>query len=95
MGTALTVGSVTLGVAAGIVSAGALAPIAFVADVADFAYGMGQDSQINKAMEALANTIYQDSSMCLEYYINDIFSQLYNNQEITANNIKKIFYEEF
>jgi hypothetical protein len=46
-------------------------------------------------MEALANTIYQDSSMCLEYYINDIFSQLYNNQEITANNIKKIFYEEF
>lgn len=95
MGTALTVGSITLGVAAGIVSAGALAPIAFVADVADFAYGMGQDSQINKAMEALANTIYQDSSMCLEYYINDIFSQLYNNQEITANNIKKIFYEEF
>lgn len=94
-GTVLTVGSVTLGVAAGIVSAGALAPIAFVADVADFAYGMGQDSQINKAMEALANTIYQDSSMCLEYYINDIFSQLYNNQEITANNIKKIFYEEF
>lgn len=95
MGTALTVGSVAVGVAAGIVSAGALAPIAFVADVADFAYGMGQDSQINKAMEALANTIYQDSSMCLEYYINDIFSQLYNNQEITANNIKKIFYEEF
>ena len=95
IGTALTVGSIALGVAAGIASGGTLSAVAFVADGADFAYGWGQDDKIHKAIEELANTIYQDSSICLKYYIDDIFSQLYNSQEITANNIKKIFYEEF
>ena len=89
IGTALTVGSIALGFVPG------LQPVAIAADVADFAYGMGQDSQVNKAMEELANSIYQDSSKCLERYISEIFSQLYENQEITANNIKKIFYDEF
>ena len=89
IGTALTVGSIALGFVPG------MQWVAIAADVADFAYGMGQDSKISKAMDELANTIYQDSSKCLEMYIDNLFTQLKVEQESTAQKIKMIFYEEF
>ena len=55
-GTALTVGSMVLGFVPGI------GAIAIAADVADLAYGLTQDGQINQALTQMADTIYSDSS---------------------------------
>lgn len=88
-GTALTLGSIVLGFVPG------MQWVALAADVADFAYGMGQDERINKAIEELANTIYLESSICLDMYIENIFAQLHKEQESTAQNIKNLFYEKF
>jgi hypothetical protein len=88
-GTALTLGSIALGFVPG------MQWVALAADVADVAYGMGQDKRINKAIEELANTIYLESSICLDMYIENIFAQLHKEQESTAQNIKNLFYEKF
>ena len=89
VGTALTVGSIALGFIPGI------GAVAIAADVVDIAYGLGQDDKINQATEQLANTIYKDSSKCIDGYITSIFNSLKESQQSTENNIKKIFNDEF
>ena len=89
VGTALTVGSIVLGFIPGI------GAVAIAADVVDLAYGLGQDGKINQATEQLANTIYKDSSKCIDGYITSIFNSLKESQQSTENNIKKIFNDEF
>ena len=69
--------------------------IAIAADVADFAYGLSQDGQVNKAIEQMANTIYNDSSHCIDNYLTDVFTSLTKSQKETENNIIKIFDDEF
>ena len=89
VGTALSVGSIALGFIPGI------GAVAIAADVVDLAYGLGQDDKINQATEQLANTIYKDSSKCIDGYITSIFNSLKESQQSTENNIKKIFNDEF
>lgn len=88
-GTALTVGSLALGFIPGI---GALA---VAADVADFAYGMSQDTKISNAMNQLAKTLYEDSTDSVEKYLDSVFNTV--KSEVTHSKIatKRIFHEEF
>jgi hypothetical protein len=88
-GTALTVGSMVLGFVPGI------GAIAIAADVADLAYGLTQDGQINQALTQMADTIYSDSSRCIDDYLTGIFKSLTESQKETENNIIKIFNDEF
>ena len=88
-GTALTVGSIALGLVPGI------GAIAIAADVADLAYGLTQDGQINQALTQMADTIYSDSSRCIDDYLTGIFKSLTESQKETENNIIKIFNDEF
>lgn len=88
-GTALTVGSMALGLIPGI------GAIAIAADVADLAYGLTQDGQINQALTQMADTIYSDSSRCIDDYLTGIFKSLTESQKETENNIIKIFNDEF
>ena len=88
-GTALTVGSMALGLVPGI------GAIAIAADVADLAYGLTQDGQINQALTQMADTIYSDSSRCIDDYLTGIFKSLTESQKETENNIIKIFNDEF
>ena len=88
-GTALTVGSIALGLVPGI------GAIAIAADVADLAYGLTQDGQINQALRQMADTIYSDSSRCIDDYLTGIFKSLTKSQKETENNIIKIFDDEF
>ena len=88
-GTALTVGSMALGFVPGI------GAIAIAADVADLAYGLTQDGQINQALTQMADTIYSDSSRCIDDYLTGIFKSLTESQKETENNIIKIFNDEF
>lgn len=89
VGTALTVGSIALGFIPGI------GAVAIAADVVDLAYGLGQDGKINQATEQLANTIYKDSSICIDDYLSSVFNSLKESQQSTENNIRKIFNDEF
>ena len=88
-GTALTVGSMALGLIPGI------GAIAIAADVVDLAYGLTQDGQINQALTQMADTIYSDSSRCIDDYLTGIFKSLAESQKETENNIIKIFNDEF
>ena len=90
IGTALTVGSFALGVIPGVGTA-----IAVAADVADFAYGLSQDEQINQAVEQMANTIYNDSVICIDNYITTVFQNLAEAQQTTENNFIKVFNDDF
>lgn len=89
VGTALTVGSLALGFIPGI------GVIAAAADVADLAYGLSQDNQINQAVEQMANTIYNDSVICIDNYITTIFKDLAEAQQTTENNFIKVFNDDF
>lgn len=88
-GTALTIGSFALGLIPGI------GTIAVAADVADLIYGIGEDGKINNAVDELANTIYNDSSFCINDYLNNIFRLLAESQQTTENNIRNIFDYDF
>ena len=88
-GTALTVGSMALGFVPGI------GAIAIGADVVDLAYGLTQDGQINNALTQMADTIYSDSSRCIDNYLTDVFTSLTKSQKETESNIIKIFNDEF
>lgn len=88
-GTALSVGSLALGFIPGI------GTVAVAADVIDLIYGVTEDGQINNAMEQLANTIYKDSSLCIDEFFRDVFGSLRTSRQKTEDNIRKIFNDEF
>lgn len=88
-GTVLTVGSIVIGFIPGI------RILALAADIADFAYGMSQDSQISTAMNQLSKTLYVDSTESVEKYLCSVFNTVkteIDNSEIAT---KKKFNEEF
>ena len=88
-GTALTVGSIALGFIPGI---GALA---FAADVADFAYGMRQDSKERKAIQDISDTIYNDSYASVESYLSRVFGGIRESRKTTEEAIRTIFEQDF
>jgi hypothetical protein len=87
-GKALTAGSIALGFVPGI---GALA---IAADIADFAYSMTQDKQIDNAMLQLTQTLLDDSFKCVDNYINEVFRIVRSSKTYTDNNAKTRLYEE-
>ncbi len=89
-GTALTLGSIAVGFIPGV---GPL--VTFAADVVDFAYGMTQDSQINLAMESLTQTLYEDSIISIDKYIEDVFAALREESQRKQSELMKMIYEEF
>ena len=89
MGTTLSVGSLALGFVPGI------GAIALAADAADLIFGLSQDGRIKQAMEQLAKTIYSDSCACINEYIACVFDGLTKSQQVTENNFRKIFNDEF
>ncbi len=87
--TALTVGSIALAFVPG------AAPLALLADVADFAYGMSQDDKIRFAMEDLTATLYNDSMKCATDYLTEIMTQIRNQRDETETKILEAIYENF
>ena len=69
--------------------------VGVAADVADLIYSIWQEKGINQAIEQMANTVYNDSSHCIDNYLTDIFKSLAESQKETENNIIKIFNDEF
>lgn len=89
IGAALTIGSLALGFVPGV------GTIAVATDIADLIYGLGEEEKISNAMELLANTIYNDSSFCINNYLSKIFKLLTELQQTTENNIRNIFNYDF
>ncbi len=90
IGTTLTIGSFALAFIPGVGTAAATA-----ADVADLAYGMGQDKRINQATENIGSRIYQDSTESIDYYLKKVFSELRESQQSSRDQFIRIFNEEF
>lgn len=88
-GKALTVGSIALGFIPGI---GALA---IAADIADFAYGMTQDKQVNNAMLQLTQTLLDDSLKSVDSYLDEVFRSIRNSKTYSDNYAKSRLHEEF
>ena len=88
-GTLLTVGSFALGFIPGV---GALA---FAADVADFAYGMKQDSKEQQAIQSMSDTIYNDSTFSVETYLSNVFSRIRESRNASEKKIRTIFKQDF
>ena len=88
-GTVLTVGSLALGFIPGI---GALA---VAADVADFAYGMSQDTKISNAMNQLSRTLYEDSTDSVGKYLDSVFNTVKSEIDNSKIATKRKFHEEF
>lgn len=88
-GKALTVGSIALGFIPGI---GALA---IAADIADFAYGMTQDKQVDNAMLQLTQTLLDDSVKSVDIYLDEVFRAIRNSKTYSDDYAKLRLYEEF
>ncbi|MBQ9138053.1 MAG: hypothetical protein IJX65_05405 [Alistipes sp.] len=89
LGTLLTVGSMALSFVPGV------GAVAFVADVADLVYGFGQNEEVEHSIAQLAETIYNDSAVCIGDYISKVFTNLRQAQETTESNIRRIFNDDF
>ena len=88
-GNVLSAGSFLLGFIPGI---GALA---FAADVADFAYGMSQNSKEQSAIQGISDAIYNDSLASVGAYLSDVFGRIRDSRRATENNIHSIFERDF
>lgn len=69
--------------------------LGIIVDGVDLIYGMTQNGRIHGAIEQLANTVYNDSSLCINDYLTKVFNDLTKSQQVTENHIRKIFNDEF